>query len=404
MQDGENDILRWLAEAGLRGDEPNELFRTFCERCNNIGLPIAYALGLMDTLHPEFEGHLFEWEASDTTLRPLRTYASTDAGRTRENWENSVFHYLIESGETEVRRQIGKGAPLDYYRLSDLKAEGYTDVVARIERFTGRGSIGAMDAVYCVFATRLEQGFEESQLECLRRLLPTLALALKSVGSVRIVKTLARVYLGQDAANRVIDGQIARGQTETIDAVIWLSDLKSYTAISDGARPEQIIPFLNDYASLVIGVIHKYGGNVLKLVGDGVLAIFKGPDLAAACSRALAAEATMREELAILNRRRAERGDPQTSIYLALHQGRVFYGNIGSRNRLDFTVVGPAVNEVSRICAVCKATSRDLILSADFASACGHPGRSRLATLGEFSLRGVSEPMELFVLAPTAAG
>jgi adenylate cyclase len=396
MQDGENEILRWLAEAGLRGDEPNELFRAFCERCNNIGLPIDYAVGLMDTLHPEFEGHAFEWKASDTTLRPMRTYASSDAGRTRENWENSVFNHLLRTGETEVRREIWKGAPLDFYRLPQLAEEGYTDAVARIERFTGRGSIGAMDAVYTNWATKATEGFADAQIEVLRRLLPTLALALKSVGSIRIVKTLARVYLGQDAAGRVIDGQIMRGQTETIDAVIWLSDLRSYTAISDGALPEQIIPFLNDYASLVIGAIHKYGGNVLKLIGDGVLAIFKGPDLAAASSRALAAERAMRSELEILNRRRGDRGDPQTSIYLSLHQGRVFYGNIGSRNRLDFTVVGPAVNEVSRICAVNKSIGRDLVLSGEFVAACGPELAQRFVSLGEFSLRGVSEPMELF--------
>lgn len=398
MREGEFEILRWLAEAGLRGDEANELFRAFCERCNNIGLPISYAVGLMDTLHPEFEGHAFEWEAGDTALRPLRTYASSDVGLTRENWENSVFHHLIETGESEVRREIWKGAPLDFYRLGQLRDEGYTDVIARVERFTGRGSIGALNAVYSIWAARSPEGFKEEELEVLRRLLPTLALALKSVGSIRIIKTLARVYLGQDAASRVIDGQIARGQTETIDAVIWLSDLKSYTAISDGARPEQIIPFLNDYASLVIGAIHKHGGNVLKLIGDGVLAIFKGPDLAAACSRALAAEAFMRSELAVLNRRRADRGDPQTGIYLSLHQGRVFYGNIGSRNRLDFTVVGPAVNEVSRIGAVCKSTGRDLILSGDFVGACGET-RRRLTSMGQFSLRGVSEPMELFTEA-----
>ena len=114
MQDGEVDILRWLAEAGLRGDEPNELFRAFCERCNNIGLPISYAIGLMDTIHPEFEGHAFEWRAQDTGPRPLRTYSSTDNGAAKENWENSVFNYLLTTGENEVRREVAKGAPTDF--------------------------------------------------------------------------------------------------------------------------------------------------------------------------------------------------------------------------------------------------------------------------------------------------
>ena len=108
MQEGEVDILHWLAEAGLRGDEPNELFRAFCEHCNNIGVSISYAVGLMDTIHPEFEGHAFEWRAQDTGPRPLRTYSSSDNGAAKENWENSVFHYLLTTGESEVRRQVAE--------------------------------------------------------------------------------------------------------------------------------------------------------------------------------------------------------------------------------------------------------------------------------------------------------
>src|SRR5262249_33961884 len=162
-----------------------------------------------------------EWRAQDTGPRPLRTYSSSDNGAAKENWENSVFHYLLTTGESEVRREVGKGAPTDFYRLPELKEEGYTDVFSPIERFTGKGSIGAMNAFYSVWGTREPDGFTEEHLAVLRRLMPTLALALKSVGSIRIVKTLARVYLGQDAATRVFDGQVARGQAETIDAVIW---------------------------------------------------------------------------------------------------------------------------------------------------------------------------------------
>ena len=397
MYEGEVDILHWLAEAGLRGDEPNELFRAFCERCNNIGLPISYAVGLMDTIHPEFEGHAFEWRAQDTGPRPLRTYSS-ESGPGRENWDNSVFNYLLTTGDVEVRRAVGKGAPTDFYRLPQLKEEGYTDVFARIERFTGKGSIGTMNAFYSVWGTRESDGFTDEQLEALRRLMPTLALALKSVGSIRIVKTLARVYLGQDAATRVFDGQVARGQADRIDAVIWLSDLKGYTAILDSALPEQIIPLLNDYSSVVISALHRNGGNVLKLIGDGVLAIFKGPDLAAAASRALKTEREVRRDLEYLNQRRTARKEPTTGLYAALHLGTVFYGNIGSRNRLDFTVVGPAVNEVSRICAVCKTSNHDALVSADLVKACQADRREGLIPVGEFSLRGVSEPIELYTI------
>jgi adenylate cyclase len=150
--------------------------------------------------------------------------------------------------------------------------------------------------------------------------------------------------------------------------------------------------------------LHRNGGNVLKLIGDGVLAIFKGPDLGAAASRALKTERELRRDLEYLNQRRNARKEPCTGVYVGLHLGTVFYGNIGSRNRLDFTVVGPAVNEVSRICTVCKTTQSDALVSADFVNACAPELRERVKLLGEFSLRGVSEPMELFTVKHQTRG
>jgi adenylate cyclase len=267
-----------------------------------------------------------------------------------------------------------------------------------MHRFTPAGSIGQMDCLYSAWTTRKPDGFDDEDLAALRQLLPTLALAAKSVSSLGIVKTLANTYLGHDAGAKVVSGQIIRGAVESIDAVIWYSDLKNFTGISDQAEADQIIPFLNDYAGLVIDAIHRHGGSVLKLMGDGVLAIFKSPDMQSACSLAMTAGADMRRELDILNERRAAQDQPTTGIYLGLHVGRVFYGNIGSRDRLDFTVVGPAVNETSRIAALCRSTGHDTIVSDDFAAACFDDLRAKLVSLGEFSLRGVQDPKQLFTI------
>ena len=144
---------------------------------------------------------------------------------------------------------------------------------------------------------------------------------------------------------------------------MWFSDLRGFTRITDTAPPEQVIPLLNDYAEAVISAVHEAGGDVLKLIGDGTLAIFKADDPARACRSALAAEARMRERVAALNARRAAAGLPVTGVYLGLHVGEVFYGNIGSPERLDFTVIGPAVNEASRIAAMCRSVERDVLLS-----------------------------------------
>jgi adenylate cyclase len=200
----------------------------------------------------------------------------------------------------------------------------------------------------------------------------------------------------------VLAGRIARGVTDQIEAVLWFSDLRSYTRISDSAAPEENIPMLNDYADAIISAIHDRGGDVLKLIGDGTLAIFPVEDRGEACRTALAAAEAARRTVAAVSRRRAEANLPMTDMYLGLHVGKVFYGNIGSEERLDFTVVGPAVNEVSRIASMCRSVDQPLLVSSAFASALGEPSR-RLVSVGRYALRGVARAQDLFTLDPDAA-
>src|ERR1700729_4044315 len=182
-----------------------------------------------------------------------------------------------------------------------------------------------------------------------------LGLAIKSAAQIEIARTLGRVYLGRDASEQVLRGRISRGVTERIKAVLWFSDLRGSTAISKSIPPDEIIPFLNDYAQAAIDAIHDAGGDVLKLIGDGVLAMFTNPDMAVAKRAALRAEHRFRQNMMALNLRRAAETRPTTSAYVGLHVGEVFYGNIGSEDRLDFTVVGPAGNEGSRIAPMCRS-------------------------------------------------
>ena len=259
-----------------------------------------------------------------------------------------------------------------------------------------------MDAFYVQFLTRREGGFAEAHLATLRSLVPSLALSIKCASLGRIAGTLAEVYLGRDAGRRVLSGRNARGVADRIGAVLWFSDLRSYTAISDSAAPEEIIPLLNDYAAVVISAIHEAGGDVLKLVGDGTLAIFTDPGEgnAAACRAALHAERLLRERLGDLNESRATAGRPVTAAYLGLHVGEVFYGNIGSEERLDFTVVGPSVNEVSRIASMCRSVDRHVLVSSDFFAATPEADRAGFVSVGRFALRGVGRAQELYTLDP----
>ena len=401
MRDGDIDgIADWLVRQGLAGADETALLHGFCARCRDAGLPLARAIVIVDTLHPIHEGRAFRWRHAATGESTTHAYGRTTEGEAAETWRRSPFHHLLTGTEDEYRCRIARGDPLRFPAMADLRDEGITDYVAMIHRFGDGGSIGEMDCVYSAWSTQEPAGFGEAEMAGLRRLAGPLALAVKCASLARIAGTLAEVYLGRDPGRMVLGGRIARGETERIGAVLWFSDLRGFTTIADAVPPEEVIPLLNDYAEAVISAVHGAGGDVLKLVGDGVLAIFKAEDPAAACRCALEAERSLRARVAALNSRRAEEGRPVTSVYLGLHVGDVFYGNIGSDERLDFTVVGPAVNEVTRIASMCRSVERAVVVSAGFAAATPEPERSGLVCVGRYALRGVGRAQELYTLDP----
>jgi adenylate cyclase len=393
-------ITTWLIEQGLAGAPEADLLAAFCTRCRDAGVDLARGLTIIDTLHPVHEGRAFRWRNDGVEETAMLEYGRTSEGEAAANWERSPFYYLLSTGGDELRRNLAPSEFDDFNRARDLEVGGQTDYVLFVNRFAGDGVIGEMDCVYSYWATARPDGFCEDDLGALRRLMPTLALALKSVSLARIPGTIAEVYLGKDAGQRVVRGRIQRGVTDKISAVLWFSDLRGYTTISDAAEPDEIIPLLNDYAEAVINAVHDAGGDVLKLMGDGTLAIFKADDPAQACAAALRAEADLRGRLKELNARRSSEGRPTTTVYLGLHIGEVFYGNIGSEDRLDFTVVGPAVNEVSRIASICRSVDRHLVISSEFAAQAPDAARAHLVSLGRYALRGVGRAQELFTLDP----
>jgi adenylate cyclase len=393
-------ITRWLVDRGLAGVAETELVQGFCEECRREGLRLSRAIAIIDTLHPVHEGRAFRWRSDGVAESPFIEYGRTNEGEAAASWQRSPFFRLVTTGESEIRRRLTPGEPADFAVFDEFRAEGQTDYLAMIHRFAADGVIGEMDCVYSHWMSDAPGGFRDADIEALRQLVPALALAVKSASLARIAGTLVEVYLGQDAGARVLSGRIMRGVADRINAALWFSDLRGYTTISDSAEPDEIIPFLNDYAEAVIGSVLEARGDVLKLIGDGVLAIFKADDPAEACRRALAAEAGLRARIGALNQRRAAEGRPVTSVYLGLHIGEVFYGNIGSDDRLDFTVVGPAVNEVSRIASICRSVDRHVVLSSAFASLAPESERANLVSLGRYALRGVGRAQELFTLDP----
>ena len=396
-------LMNWLVNQGLAGLSGHELIRGFCERCRAEGLDLSRCIVFIDTLHPIFEGRGFLWNDSDTSESDVFEYGSSEEGAAAENWRGSVFFHMLENGHDEMRIDLADGASLDFSRLGELASKGHRHLLAFVHRFGEAGTIGQMDCVYSYWMTRSAEGFGEQGLAALRDLDPALGLAIKTAAQVEIARTLGRVYLGRDASEQVLRGRISRGVTERISTVLWFSDLRGSTAISETIAPDEIIPFLNDYAQAAIDAIHECGGDVLKLIGDGVLAMFTGPDPALAKRASLQAEHCFRRKLTSLNARRSAEGRPVTSAYVGLHVGDVFYGNIGSEDRLDFTVVGPAVNEVSRIASMCRSVDRELLVSSAFGAGLDATGRGYLVSTGRFALRGIGHAQDLFTLDPEIA-
>ena len=251
------ELVGWIADQGLAGEEEPELVSGFCTRAVAFGLPLTRAAVLIDTLHPLYEGHFFGWQADGKIT--LREYGSSREGEAQERWLRSPFYRLVESGEPLLRRRINAESRAEFPSIAELAPDA-TEFVAMVHRFKAQGIIGEMDCVYSSWATDRAEGFGDGGVADLERLVPLLALAVKSASLTRIARTLVETYLGRDPGRRVLAGGIMRGVADRIESVLWFSDLSGYTRISDTSPPEQVIPLLNDYADAIISAIHAHGG------------------------------------------------------------------------------------------------------------------------------------------------
>jgi len=398
------NIAAWLSTTGLRGEDEVALLRGFCERCCAAGLAMGRAIVIIDTLHPVYEGRGFRWREDDADEPSLLEFRRNDDIGRIESWQNSPFYHLLQAGGGELRYRFHAGETAEFDFVAELAEAGQTDYLAIVHRFAANAVVGEMDNFAARWTTAQPGGFSDADIEALRFLTPILGLAIKTTSLVRVSEALVEAYLGHDPGQRVLQGRISRGQVDKINAVLWYSDLKGFTALSEAMESDELIPFLNDHADVVITAIRKAGGDVLKLIGDGVLAIFGGDDPSVACHAAMRAEADMRRRLAALHERRQAEGAPTADVYLGLHLGDVFYGNVGSQERLDFTVVGQAVNEASRIGSMCASAGRDVLFSSAFRDALSDADRELLVSVGRYALRGVGRAQELFTLDPEHRG
>lgn len=395
------EVHRWAVREGLNGAAASDLFDGLCRRLVADGVPLWRGTVAMRTLHPQWSGYGYIWRRD---LNTLQSDHWAHGSETDPQWRNSPFAYLIRQvsrseRNPSLRRQLFIGPESrDFPVLLDLWAAGATDYFSQLFVFGENGNPAQGSGVVYSFSTDQRGGYDDDELMLLRASLPALSLALKAHAGHVIASSLLQTYLGDDAGRRVHAGAIERGSVERIRAVVWYADIRGFTAIADAA-PELVIDLLDNVFEVLTESLRKRGGQVLKFLGDGMLAIFPVDDSSSAetCRIALQAAAESMHGINALNAGRAAQGKPVAPVDLALHLGEVLYGNVGAVDRLDFTVIGPAVNEVARIEALCEPLNRKVLVSAELAAASGRAGEL-LRPLGFHVLRGVRDAREIYEL------
>ena len=359
----------------------------------------------MRTLHPQWGGYSYLWRRDLNAIEPSQFERGTEY---RQDWLTSPFAYLVGQARAEGgsgdpwrhlrRRLCGPEALLDFPLLEELARAGGTDYFAQIVRFGPEGDASRGTGIAYSFTTDRRDGFSEDDLTLLRAVLPALSLAIMAHAGHTIASGLLEAYLGGDAGRRVHAGAVERGSVESIRAVLWFADMRGFTKLADGSAGLEVIELLDEVFETLTAPLRSRGGQVLKFMGDGMLAIFPllAETQAETCRHAIDAAREAMHALDRMNRARAEADRPIAEVDLALHVGEVLYGNVGAADRLDFTVIGPAVNEAARIETLCEPLGRKVLVSAEFAAAA--ESSTGLQPLGHHRLRGVRELRAIYGL------
>jgi adenylate cyclase len=383
------DLINWLLEEGRDNDDLGAILEKVSERLVARGIPVCRTALNMPTIDPVAAVLGFQWWCGKGVARS--TFA--DAGDTQ--FRRSPVGYLVERNLGTERWKLDDPEVVGRFALfQELHALGITEYALQVVPFS-KGCTGLQGAALSM-ATDRPGGFSDAEIEETARILPALSLVAYRVGLLHVATETLGAYLGPQTGARVLQGKIRRGDSQVISAALLLADLRGFTALVDRARGTEVVGWLNQHLECIGDAVAERNGEVLKFLGDGILAVFPAAPVGAehACAEAVRAAIDACGRNAALNARRAAEGGPALDLTIALHFGDVLYGNIGSARRLDFTVIGPAVNEVSRMEALGKALGRELLLSGSIAHRCGQP----VLSLGPHELRGVAGTREMYVV------
>ncbi|MHC2632999.1 adenylate cyclase [Bradyrhizobium liaoningense] len=380
-------VCNWLIDGAWSAAEPDEMIADFCERLVAAGLPLWRFGIFIRTLHPEIFGRNFIWRQGQGVEIGSVDFEILDT----PEFARSPLRVVFEQG-IEVRGRASDPDSTRFPFLDDMRAEGATDYVAVPVPFLD-GSSHATSWI-----TQHPGGFSDDDIAAIRSIVTPLARVSEIISQRRTAEMLLDTYVGNRAGARILGGQIRRGHHDTMQAAIWLSDLRGFTALSDRLPPETVVQILNHYFDCQVTAIRGHGGEVLKFMGDGLLAVFPIDeyvgDAAHVCAQVLEAA---RESRASVEALAFPVGDvvERFRFGVALHVGNILYGNIGGGNRLDFTYIGPAVNLAARLEKITGRLGRTVVASEGFANVCQYDWQK----LGEFPIAGFSKAQRVYGLA-----
>jgi adenylate cyclase len=379
-------VINWLLREGRLTADPVELVDTLAEHLLRAGAPLwRMRLGFF-TIHPQLAAWAYIWTHGLGTHIERIPQGVQRTGA----YIGSPAQQMVDSGKP-VRYRLDHLSESDHRVLHELAAAGGRDYLLLPLQFSD-GSRNVM-----AVATDRARGFNHRDLANFEQLSHPLTAVLEVAATHRAAETLLDTYVGHRTGKRILHGQIQRGAADDIDAAIWYADLRDFTQLTETLPTERLLDMLNSYFELVAAAVTPRGGEILRFMGDAMLIVFpadKQGELASACAAALDAALDAFSRAETLNHRRRLDGAPEIRFGVGLNAGRVVYGNVGAPDRLDFTVIGPAVNRAARLESMTKELGVPLLMTASFAAALGRPTRS----LGSHRMRGLEEPVEVFVL------
>ena len=379
-------LIDWLIDGGRSATSPSRFMAECCERMVAAGLPLWRVGVFVRTLHPDIYGRNFIWKPGAEVEVGSVDYKILES----PDFHSSPLIIVFQQG-LEVRARADDPQSARFPIVNELRAEGVTDYIAMPLFFTD-GTTHASS-----WTTKQPGGFTDEQLAALHALITPLSRVIEIINWRRMAASLLDTYVGNRAGEKILGGQIRRGHTATMNAAIWLSDLRGFTALSDRLPAETVVDILNHYFDCQVAAIRGHGGEVLKYMGDGLLAVFPIDeyvgDSQQVCGQVLEAARESRDSVEALHYPIGEAVE-RFRFGVALHVGNVLYGNIGGGNRLDFTCIGPAVNLAARLEKIAGRLGRTVVASEGFAGIC----RGGWSDLGEFPIAGFSKAERVYGL------